>query len=145
MRSEERRVGKEGRTGGVGGSQTKAGTGNVGVANANTYTGAINITAGKLRDENETFFFQAEDGIRVTSVTGVQTCALPISGTRPIELLKIAPGGSQLFARRSLAQVRGHRGEDEIGRASCRERGKNWGRGGFADKGWDGQRWGGQC
>src|SRR5437764_6838835 len=28
---------------------------------------------------NEIFFFQAEDGIRVTSVTGVQTCALPIS------------------------------------------------------------------
>src|SRR5437763_10087180 len=29
------------------------------------------------------FFFQAEDGIRDTSVTGVQTCALPIwpSGT----------------------------------------------------------------
>src|SRR6195256_6750600 len=26
------------------------------------------------------FFFQAEDGIRYTSVTGVQTCALPISG-----------------------------------------------------------------
>src|SRR5437763_173222 len=26
-----------------------------------------------------TFFFQAEDGIRDTSVTGVQTCALPIS------------------------------------------------------------------
>src|SRR5437762_5853207 len=25
------------------------------------------------------FFFQAEDGIRYTSVTGVQTCALPIS------------------------------------------------------------------
>src|SRR5260370_26302888 len=28
------------------------------------------------------FFFQAEDGIRDSSVTGVQTCALPISGTR---------------------------------------------------------------
>src|SRR5437763_16745322 len=29
------------------------------------------------------FFFQAEDGIRDTSVTGVQTCALPIyTGTR---------------------------------------------------------------
>src|SRR5436189_1556719 len=28
------------------------------------------------------FFFQAEDGIRDTSVTGVQTCALPISGAR---------------------------------------------------------------
>src|SRR5437762_11426536 len=27
------------------------------------------------------FFFQAEDGIRDTSVTGVQTCALPISET----------------------------------------------------------------
>src|SRR5207253_4850354 len=28
------------------------------------------------------FFFQAEDGIRDGHVTGVQTCALPISGTR---------------------------------------------------------------
>src|SRR2546421_3154363 len=27
------------------------------------------------------FFFQAEDGIRDLIVTGVQTCALPISGT----------------------------------------------------------------
>src|SRR3989442_9605802 len=27
------------------------------------------------------FFFQAEDGIRDADVTGVQTCALPISGT----------------------------------------------------------------
>src|SRR5437879_12192948 len=29
------------------------------------------------------FFFQAEDGIRDTSVTGVQTCALPISTASP--------------------------------------------------------------
>src|SRR5687768_17782775 len=28
------------------------------------------------------FFFQAEDGIRDVAVTGVQTCALPISGLR---------------------------------------------------------------
>src|SRR3712207_6964036 len=28
----------------------------------------------------EFFFFQAEDGIRDIGVTGVQTCALPISG-----------------------------------------------------------------
>src|SRR3712207_8060118 len=28
------------------------------------------------------FFFQAEDGIRDIGVTGVQTCALPISGLR---------------------------------------------------------------
>src|SRR5256885_6168826 len=29
------------------------------------------------------FFFQAEDGIRDYKVTGVQTCALPISGATP--------------------------------------------------------------
>src|SRR5438874_9224547 len=29
------------------------------------------------------FFFQAEDGIRDLYVTGVQTCALPISGSEP--------------------------------------------------------------
>src|SRR5690606_39712285 len=38
------------------------------------------------------FFFQAEDGIRDFHVTGVQTCALPISGSermqqRPIGML----------------------------------------------------------
>src|SRR2546421_5701015 len=33
------------------------------------------------------FFFQAEDGIRDLIVTGVQTCALPISPRRP----EIAP------------------------------------------------------
>src|SRR5260370_1943748 len=33
------------------------------------------------------FFFQAEDGIRDSSVTGVQTCALPISPVqRPIPI-----------------------------------------------------------
>src|SRR5438046_5442895 len=30
------------------------------------------------------FFFQAEDGIRDWSVTGVQTCALPISTVRTV-------------------------------------------------------------
>src|SRR5437764_11482320 len=30
------------------------------------------------------FFFQAEDGIRATSVTGVQTCALPILATKSV-------------------------------------------------------------
>src|SRR5207244_6610603 len=30
------------------------------------------------------FFFQAEDGIRDDLVTGVQTCALPISGRRVV-------------------------------------------------------------
>src|SRR5438034_10452572 len=31
------------------------------------------------------FFFQAEDGIRDHCVTGVQTCALPISGAASVE------------------------------------------------------------
>src|SRR3989442_2777067 len=31
------------------------------------------------RSEHDFFFFQAEDGIRDADVTGVQTCALPIS------------------------------------------------------------------
>src|SRR2546430_14834677 len=32
------------------------------------------------------FFFQAEDGIRDLTVTGVQTCALPISDGEPVSL-----------------------------------------------------------
>src|SRR5260370_23395903 len=40
------------------------------------------------------FFFQAEDGIRDSSVTGVQTCALPISAA-PIWLPDEAPGTDQ--------------------------------------------------
>src|SRR5260370_30183266 len=35
--------------------------------------------APRLRLSSIFFFFQAEDGIRDSSVTGVQTCALPIS------------------------------------------------------------------
>src|SRR6185369_16717178 len=38
------------------------------------------------------FFFQAEDGIRDSSVTGVQTCALPIS-VGPGKLLGAVIGG----------------------------------------------------
>src|SRR5437016_11303144 len=37
------------------------------------------------------FFFQAEDGIRDWSVTGVQTCALPICAER-IEIVLVAGG-----------------------------------------------------
>src|SRR5699024_11901066 len=36
-------------------------------------------------------FFQAEDGIRDRNVTGVQTCALPISGN-PEELFRVESG-----------------------------------------------------
>src|SRR3712207_8507574 len=49
------------------------------------------------------FFFQAEDGIRDIGVTGVQTCALPISGggvhSRTAKSLPITP---QVAARLDL-------------------------------------------
>src|SRR5260370_31442116 len=37
------------------------------------------------------FFFQAEDGIRDSSVTGVQTCALPISIRRTMQSVAYLP------------------------------------------------------
>src|SRR5256885_2892441 len=85
------------------------------------------------------FFFQAEDGIRDYKVTGVQTCALPIS--------RFANGGEEHAHRPAIRrqhlypdQRAAHRAArlpvhrtcrlhrearwtwKEIGRASCRER-----------------------
>src|SRR2546430_7745356 len=51
-----------------------------------------------LRHSVSCFFFQAEDGIRYLTVTGVQTCALPISrvaywlGAKPGEVIFTAGG-----------------------------------------------------
>src|SRR5690348_17685607 len=45
------------------------------------------------------FFFQAEDGIRDGRVTGVQTCALPISGDRRTRASQIRPGAPGSTAR----------------------------------------------
>src|SRR5205823_9542155 len=42
------------------------------------------------------FFFQAEDGIRDKLVTGVQTCALPISGVRQGALRPVPTIGRRL-------------------------------------------------
>src|SRR2546430_4925635 len=85
------------------------------------------------------FFFQAEDGIRDLTVTGVQTCALPIwqqAGDERGELVVVAKlefrkrncivfvddgndaavqQGDQCVAGVEMALM-------EIGRASCRER-----------------------
>src|SRR2546430_4571696 len=36
------------------------------------------------------FFFQAEDGIRDLTVTGVQTCALPISNWTSVDGIEVA-------------------------------------------------------
>src|SRR3712207_8572844 len=47
------------------------------------------------------FFFQAEDGIRDIGVTGVQTCALPISGEhdRPYGVLGAHTRRRRVFTR----------------------------------------------
>src|SRR2546426_11179876 len=50
------------------------------------------------------FFFQAEDGIRYYKVTGVQTCALPISPPARDEL--IAHGRLPVHRRERARQVR---------------------------------------
>src|SRR5438552_6785483 len=92
------------------------------------------------------FFFQAEDGIRDDLVTGVQTCALPISPgagrvgweERPEESLAVRPRARERMrsARRPGAWLARappcpsraapapllRRRAAEIGRASCRER-----------------------
>src|SRR5256885_11733510 len=85
------------------------------------------------------FFFQAEDGIRDYKVTGVQTCALPIS-VAALLIVTVAIAGIVIWleghASRRTTMMRvlyadGHRGagtqtpiqlSTEIGRASCRER-----------------------
>src|SRR5256885_7816686 len=55
------------------------------------------------------FFFQAEDGIRDYKVTGVQTCALPISSTRiflsPVEGDKTAMAASSNDSESPVATV----------------------------------------
>src|SRR5205085_7198221 len=92
------------------------------------------------------FFFQAEDGIRDLTVTGVQTCALPISSAAPTCARRRAAGPAvsdppetprtNRTARRRAeppSRTAGHclrgararrdtRRSREIGRASCRER-----------------------
>src|SRR2546430_5776125 len=87
------------------------------------------------------FFFQAEDGIRDLTVTGVQTCALPIShrerrrravrgegrGARPRggRRREAAAGEREETAQGGGLTEHGHterQRQGEIGRASCRER-----------------------
>src|SRR2546430_10864708 len=44
------------------------------------------------------FFFKAEDGIRVLTVTGVQTCALPIYSSRARRMTAIEGSGGLTMA-----------------------------------------------
>src|SRR5207248_7526782 len=91
------------------------------------------------------FFFQAEDGIRDRTVTGVQTCALPIwfrverlsvlSTTLRRSTRNPRPAGPCAGAAASAALQSASRSRTrpsvrwavKIGRASCRERGEGWG------------------
>src|SRR6185369_9745883 len=86
------------------------------------------------------FFFQAEDGIRDSSVTGVQTCALPIFGRDRSHHYPVQPGfgrrgqgdqeggrrahwsraGSARAAERDASRHRGTRDAQEISRAKTR-------------------------
>src|SRR5437879_13740629 len=53
------------------------------------------------------FFFQAEDGIRDTSVTGVQTCALPIWRIHAVPWLRTSetPGIERSWASSTASLV----------------------------------------
>src|SRR2546422_4551109 len=70
------------------------------------------------------FFFQAEDGIRYVAVTGVQTCALPISRqeTRDAAVGRRHPRHRRAGPARDLPDAAVARDRRKIGRASCRER-----------------------
>src|SRR5262249_57199213 len=93
--------------------------------------------------DGEVFFFQAEDGIRDWSVTGVQTCALPISLARVFvsqrhtaavaaHIVEAAGRGGILVGRdhvpdhvlADVCEMRVAAALVQIGRASCRERGE---------------------
>src|SRR5438270_9708167 len=60
-------------------------------------------------------FFQAEDGIRDLTVTGVQTCALPISRDRTRVLVGGAGGGRGESGGEQQAQAGGREGHGASG------------------------------
>src|SRR3712207_9257283 len=75
------------------------------------------------------FFFQAEDGIRDIGVTGVQTCALPISGMggdQRVQLLVVVADGAVRGASRRQrgASLRGQRAVGGAGAAVRSEEGR---------------------
>src|SRR5256886_16816804 len=53
------------------------------------------------------FFFQAEDGIRDLTVTGVQTCALPIFRALPVPVGDVHLAGDRLPGRAHALRVAG--------------------------------------
>src|SRR5256885_4859379 len=81
------------------------------------------------------FFFQAEDGIRDYKVTGVQTCALPISGSRGAKPMRRGAASCAAWAIRATSRLAASRLRMSRGRwarapASSRRAGSGERRGG---------------
>ena len=82
---------------------------------------------------SEGIFFQAEDGIRDTSVTGVQTCALPILlSYRPRSIKEVSnrlvqKGWNQDLADRVTGELvdKGYLNDEEFAAIFARDRAKN--------------------
>src|SRR5688572_31972829 len=69
---------------------------------------------------NSIFFFQAEDGIRDLTVTGVQTCALPICSRSSENVKQVLQAGIHHSRRRAfISAVRSE--ERRVGK-ECRSR-----------------------
>src|SRR5688572_33436057 len=70
------------------------------------------------------FFFQAEDGIRDLTVTGVQTCALPISAIAPASSSQMYASGNVMFrSRQPRGMPRQTRSEERRVGKECRSGG----------------------
>src|SRR3989337_2564027 len=69
-------------------------------------------------------FLQAEDGIRDATVTGVQTCALPISGRQHLPRHKVQAeiSSARDWRPRPGAQMDGPRSEERRVGTECRSR-----------------------
>src|SRR2546429_3668840 len=70
------------------------------------------------------FFFQAEDGIRDVAVTGVQTCALPISNLRNGKFSDVSARAGADFGRPAVHRGAAFGDLDNDGRSEERRVGK---------------------
>src|SRR5690606_39731122 len=70
------------------------------------------------------FFFQAEDGIRDFHVTGVQTCALPISGLNCRPVIRTSKKAASCYCANSIVWIwpMNHRSEERRVGKECRSR-----------------------
>src|SRR5260370_26863744 len=122
-------------------SSHRAGTQRAALLSISYFTPSAVVALNRFTLQPCVFFFQAEDGIRDSSVTGVQTCALPIcfavspcksTNECRTDLLRnlLIPGHTQSTTETNRAPAGIFRQLSttqritaiKIGRASCRER-----------------------